>query len=119
MYCVKCGVKLADTEKKCPLCETVAYHPDIKRDHAEELYPKGKMPKPESGREVLCGVILILFMIPIAITFFSDILYDGELDWFGYVAGGLAIAYLTFAFPMWFQRPNPVILVVVFLLHLR
>ena len=23
MYCVKCGVELADTEKRCPLCETV------------------------------------------------------------------------------------------------
>ena len=111
MYCIKCGAKLADTEQKCPLCDTVVYHPDIKREDAQELYPKGKMPKPASGRGVLCGAILILFMIPVVITFFSDILYDGKLDWFGYVAGGLTIAYLTFALPMWFQRPNPVIFV--------
>ena len=32
MYCANCGVKLADSEKVCPLCKTVAYHPDIKRE---------------------------------------------------------------------------------------
>ena len=29
MYCVKCGVELADSEKKCPLCGTPVFHPDI------------------------------------------------------------------------------------------
>ncbi len=111
MYCIKCGVQLADTENKCPLCDTAVYHPELTREDAQELYPKGKMPKPVSGRGVLCGTILILFMIPIVLTFFSDMIYDGTLDWFGYVAGGLAIAYMTFALPVWFQKPNPVIFV--------
>lgn len=111
MYCIKCGVKLADTEKKCPLCNTVVYHPEITREGARELYPTNKMPKEASGRAVLGGAIIILFMIPLITTFFSDILPDGDLDWFGYVAGGLAIAYMIFALPMWFKRPNPVIFV--------
>ena len=45
MYCVNCGVRLADTEKKCPLCETAVYHPDIKQSDARPTYPKGKYPK--------------------------------------------------------------------------
>ena len=32
MYCVKCGVELADSEKKCPLCGTPVFHPDIPRN---------------------------------------------------------------------------------------
>ena len=28
-YCVNCGVKLATSEKKCPLCFTPIYHPNI------------------------------------------------------------------------------------------
>ena len=37
MYCIQCGVKLADTEKTCPLCATVVYHPQLERPHAEPL----------------------------------------------------------------------------------
>ena len=111
MYCVKCGVKLGDTEKKCPLCNTVVYHPEITQNSARELYPIGKMPSSESGRAFLCGAVIIMFMIPLILTFLSDIQFDGTLDWFGYVAGGLALFYLIFALPMWFKEPNPVIFV--------
>ena len=111
MYCVKCGVQLADTEKKCPLCDTVVYHPDIKQEESQELYPSEKMPKKQSGRAFVCGAVIILFMIPLIVTFLSDVQYDGELEWFGYVAGALVIAYLTFALPMWFKDPNPVIFI--------
>ena len=40
MYCIKCGVELSDTEKACPLCGTVPYHPQMKRQEAEPLYPQ-------------------------------------------------------------------------------
>lgn len=111
MYCVKCGVKLADTEKKCPLCNTVVYHPEVTQNNERALYPVGKMPKNASGRAFLCGAIVILFMIPLVVTFFSDMHRNGAIDWFGYVAGGVALVYLTFFFPMWFKSPNPVIFV--------
>ena len=26
MYCIKCGVELADSEKVCPLCGTRVFH---------------------------------------------------------------------------------------------
>ena len=110
MYCIKCGVKLADTEKKCPLCSTPVCHPDF-QIAAEELYPAEKMPKSTFGRAFLSGAVLIMFMIPLVLTFFSDIQIDGELDWFGYVAGALVLAYIIFALPTWFKNPNPVIFV--------
>ena len=111
MYCIKCGVRLSDTEDKCPLCNTVVYHPTLTRNEATELYPKGKMPKTGSGRAFLCGAVIILFMIPIIVTLFTDLRLNGRLDWFGFVAGGHVIAYFTFAFPMWFKNPSPVVLV--------
>jgi hypothetical protein len=111
MYCVKCGVKLGDTEKKCPLCNTVVYHPEVTQKNERELYPIGKMPRSDFGRAFLCGAVIIMFMIPIILTFFSDMQFDGKLDWFGYVAGALTLIYLTFALPMWFKSPNPVIFV--------
>ena len=111
MYCVNCGVKLADTEKKCPLCETVCYHPDIKRPAGRQLYPGDKMPQRRSGVKALGGAIIILYLIPLILCFFSDMHPDGMLDWFGFIAGGLAVSYVMFALPLWFKKPNPVIFV--------
>ena len=109
MYCVKCGVRLGDTEAKCPLCHTAVYHPEIQQPAVEPLYPSGKMPKAGAGKRALSGLLVFIFLIPLILSFFSDFQRDGRLDWFGYVAGALAVGYVLFALPMWFRRPNPVI----------
>lgn len=111
MYCIKCGVKLAETEKKCPLCNTVVCHPDFAQTSARPLYPSNKMPKSSSGTKALNGAVIILFMIPLVVCFFADLLLDGFVSWYGYVAGALAVAYVTVALPLWFRKPNPVIFV--------
>ena len=111
MYCIHCGVKLADTEKKCPLCNTVVFHPDFPLSSAAPLYPEGKMPVKASGPKALSGIIIIIYLIPLIISFFSDIQNNGKLDWFGYVAGGLIVSYVIFALPLWFRRPKPLIFV--------
>ncbi len=111
MYCIKCGVKLADTEKKCPLCNTVVCHPEFNQTVKQPLYPSNKMPKNGSGSKALNGAVIILFLIPLLVCFFADISLGGKLEWFGYVAGALVVAYVTFALPLWFTKPNPVIFV--------
>lgn len=111
MYCIKCGVKLAQSEEKCPLCGTVVYHPDIKADFSPPLYPKNKVPKPKPNSKVVCGALLIMFLIPIFITLFADKQRDGVFNWSGYVVGALLLGYIAIALPFWFRRPNPVIFV--------
>ena len=111
MYCVKCGVKLADTEIKCPLCGTEAYHPDIYRKTEEPQYPSGKMPDTRAWPKALNGAILILFIIPLVVCFVADMSFDGMIGWFGYVLTSLIVSYVIFALPLWFKRPNPVIFV--------
>lgn len=111
MYCIKCGVKLADTEKKCPLCNTIVCHPDFKQTAERPLYPSNKMPKNESGSKALNGAVIILFFIPLLVCFFADLSLDGKIEWFGYVAGALMLSYVAFALPLWFKKPNPVIFV--------
>lgn len=111
MYCIHCGVRLADTESKCPLCSTVVYHPDLKQPSARPLYPRDKLPGAGTGSNALNGAIIILFLLPLIICFFSDLQVNGRLDWFGLVAGALILAYTTLALPLWFKKPNPVIFV--------
>lgn len=111
MYCIHCGVKLADTEKKCPLCETEVYHPSLTREEGRPLYPAGKMPKRHSGSKVLSGATVIVFLIPMLISLVSDLQSNGVLEWGGYVVGAMLVAYVTLALPLWFDKPNPVIFV--------
>lgn len=111
MYCIKCGVKLADTEMKCPLCNTDVCHPDFDEIKGQPLYPINRMPKEHSNSKVLSGAIIILFFIPLFVCFVADLQINSSLDWFGYVAGALMVAYIALALPLWFRKPNPVIFV--------
>ena len=111
MYCINCGVKLADTEQKCPLCNTAVCHPDFPQLPRQPLYPDSKMPPVHSGRKALNGAVIFLFFIPLLVCFFADFSLDGKMEWSGYVAGALVVAYTAFALPQWFQKPNPVIFV--------
>lgn len=46
MYCIKCGVELADSEKVCPLCGTRVFHPDLPGGQGETPYPPTTVPGP-------------------------------------------------------------------------
>ena len=111
MYCINCGVKLAESEKSCPLCNTAVYYPEIKQSDVEPLYPKNIVPKVTSKSKVLNGAIIIMFLIPLIVCFLADIQINGKLEWFGFVAGALAVGYIVFALPLWFEKRNPVIFV--------
>ena len=111
MYCIQCGVKLADSESSCPLCGTVVYHPDVQRGEARPLYPKNRRPKIRAGSGAVNGTILILYFLPMVVCSLADFQFDKRLDWFGFVCGALVLSYVGMALPLWFRRPNPVIFV--------
>lgn len=109
MYCINCGVRLADTEKKCPLCDTVVYHPSLQQPEARPLYPQNRTPKVQANSKAFNGIFIFMFFIPMLICFLADLRRNGELDWFGFAAGGLLVGYIALALPLWFRKPNPVI----------
>lgn len=111
MYCVNCGVNLADTEKICPLCGTKVYHPELKQGEGEDLYPKQKYPK--SKRSTYLSQIFVTFAVVLAavIVFLCDIKITGTVTWSGYVMGGLLTGYIFIILPSWFKNPNPVVFV--------
>lgn len=109
MYCANCGVKLADTEKICPLCELRA-HPDVTQSPAEPLYPPVANP-PRVNSKAVHVVQLFLYLLPILICLQCDLLVTGAVTWSGYVVGALLVIYVVISLPMWFHSPNPVIFV--------
>ena len=111
MYCANCGVKLADTEQRCPLCGTEAYHPDIERPEVAPLYPKDFVPKRELSKTTAHIIILTLFLIPIFITFYCDYYFNRIITWSPYVIISLIVLYIITILPFWFKKRNPAIFI--------
>ena len=109
MYCVNCGVKLADTEKQCPLCGVAAYHPDIERADAQPLYPREKLPARQVSSRTAQIIVTAVFVLAFLITLLCDLQISGRISWSGYVAGALITGYVILVLPYWFQNPNPVV----------
>ncbi len=111
MYCIKCGVKLADSEKQCPLCKTLVFHPEITRENGDPPYPKGKCPAAAPRSLWFQVVISAVFLLPLLIIPLCDIQLNGAVTWSGYATGGLTLSYLIIVLPTWFRKPNPVVFV--------
>ena len=111
MFCIKCGVELADTEKSCPLCGTTVYHPDLVQKEVAPNYPPYRRPHSRINRRgvlfliTVCCVMLAIQLLVLEISVFD------QLSWSLYAVGGLILAYIIMLLPMWFSRPNPVIFV--------
>ena len=111
MYCISCGVKLADSEKCCPLCGTIPFHPDIPQREGTRLYPAGRCPKQQVSRRGFLGVATILLLIPVLVSLICDLSLHGRITWSGYIIGGIALGYVAMVMPLWFQHPSPAIFV--------
>lgn len=111
MYCMRCGVKLADTEKECPLCGLPVFHPELVREAEEPLYPPHREPNyevsPVGGRII----VTTAFLLAALITLVCDLQLSRAMTWSGFVVGALMVCYVTAVLPTWFRRPNPVVFV--------
>ncbi len=111
MYCANCGVKLADTEQRCPLCGTEAYHPDIERPEVAPLYPKDFVPKSVLSKTTIHIIIFTLFLIPIFVCLYADFYINRHITWSSYVLLSVLICYIIVVLPFWFRRPTPAVFV--------
>ncbi len=111
MYCIKCGVELADTENVCPLCGTKVYHPDIVRSAAEPSYPRGSDTAVKISVRGIMLAITFAFAAVIAQFIICRLSIPASSSWVGYAIGGTALLYVIVFLPLWFKKPNPVIFV--------
>ncbi len=111
MYCIKCGVELSDSEKKCPLCHTPVYFPDHIPTE-DRPYPKFEKPETVTPRGIYF-VISFISVIAAVISFVSDFNLGGGVTWSGYVIGGIILFYVFFILPGWFNKYNPSIFIPV------
>lgn len=111
MYCMRCGVQLADTENVCPLCGLPVFHPELVREEASPLYPAQREPNyqvsPTGGRII----VTTAFLLAALVTMVCDLQINRAIHWSGFVVGALMLCYVIAVLPCWFRRPNPVVLV--------
>lgn len=110
MYCVNCGVSLADSEKTCPLCGTQVFHPEIAPPEGKPLFPARE---PVFPFENTGGLIIVttLFLMAIFIALLCDLQITGGITWSGFAVGAVLLAYELLVLPCWFRDPNPVVFV--------
>ncbi|MDD7651810.1 MAG: DUF6320 domain-containing protein [Candidatus Faecousia sp.] len=106
MYCMNCGVRLGDSEKRCPLCGLRVYHPDLEAPGGEPLYPRGWAPPPPE-RSGLRFVLTLVYLAAVAACLLVDLNLARKVTWSGFAVGGASLAYLIMVFPLWFYRPDP------------
>ena len=111
MYCINCGVKLADSENACPLCGVKVPALEIEREPEKTMYPSNRYPAPQVSSRAALIVLSTLFLMPVFITLICDLQISGRVTWSGYVVGALLMSYVILVLPGWFRRPNPVIFV--------
>ena len=108
MYCINCGVKLAQGIDVCPLCDTKV---PVAVEEKSPLYPEKTKPAPEQSTFWGQMFLSILFFASAFTTLICDLNINGGITWSGFVVGAIVMTYLVFVLPFWFKNPNPVIFV--------
>ena len=110
-YCVNCGVELAPSEKRCPLCGVEVVNPAKPWTEPEALpYSDNAERIRRIDRRYLAGLISLVLLIPAIVCMFCDIL-DGRLSWSLLVTGALLNVFVIFLVPMMLHRPSALLLI--------
>lgn len=95
-YCVNCGVELDSTLKKCPLCDTVVYHPGKEKCvYEEQTFPKkkGEVEK-ASKKEYIIFVSILLLTIAVTCALLNILVYN--TSWWSVPVDGVCITLWVF-----------------------
>lgn len=112
MYCIKCGVELADSEKKCPLCFTTVYNPEIEQPYAPPFYPDNQPVRRQTvSKAGAMFIVTAIFALGVVLPFICDLSVNGGATWSGFSMGGVLLLYILAVLPTWFKNPNPVVFV--------
>ena len=113
MYCVRCGVKLQEGVKACPLCGTPLWCPEAGEGAPASAY-SDRYPEVSRQKRLTVMASLTVILLSAMIACFSIAMnIAGRMGWSFYVIAGAAAFYCIFLLPFWFQKPHPMIFVPV------
>lgn len=113
-YCVNCGVELDSALKKCPLCDTLVYHPGKNQDNIQEpKFPKkrGEVEK-VSKKEMVIFISVLLLAVSITCALLNLLVYDS--NWWSIPVNGVCITLWVFIITALFYEKLTIFGVVFF-----
>ena len=119
-YCVNCGVKLAASEEKCPLCNTVVINPnETGQDKKEGAYSHRF--EDYSVRKInvkyLVQIILSIIGIGVLVQTLCDFLISFGISWSLYAIGAFGLL-VCFVLPLLVKIKSPYIAAMIDLVAL-
>jgi len=87
-YCVNCGVKLKNSEKKCPLCNTIVINPN-KENVYEPAYSNVIEKFNSINLSYLVKLIMIILFILALVTVVCNIIISKKISWSIYVVSSI------------------------------
>ncbi len=115
-YCVNCGVELHESEKKCPLCDTVVINPNlITGEPAESVFPEEQqLVDIISEHRWWAGILAIVLAIPASICLLCNFGIHKELSWSLIVTSALIMAWAFVGPPLLMRKINYIALFVIY-----
>jgi cation transport ATPase len=114
-YCVKCGVELDESAKKCALCSTPLVLPqglELDQGAATPFPEKVQLPA-EVRRRYLVFFVSMVMLIPNIVLIITNFLLPSTGLWALYVASSSALAWVLFVYPFLWKRQKPYLLITV------
>jgi hypothetical protein len=108
-YCVHCGVELAASEDRCPLCKTPVMDPNPAwREPEERPYPERlEVVPPRIDRRYGAQLAALFLLIPMAAVLISNLLINRQVTWSAYVLGAIACVEVWVLLPMYLDITRP------------
>ena len=107
-YCVNCGVKLAEAEEKCPLCQCPVVNPMQAQKPTEEIerpYPQRRDTlKNIVDKKFVVAVASMLYVIPLLVCILVDRMLNGTLSWSIIAIAGIVLSWAIFFQPALFDK---------------
>ena len=114
MYCVKCGVRLQEGVKACPLCGTPVWCPEAgERAPAAPTYSDRYPEYSRQKRLTVMASLTVTLLAAMIACFTIAMNTTGRMGWSFYVIAGTSAFYFVFLLPFWFRRPHPMVFVPV------
>ena len=112
-YCVNCGVELAKTEKKCPLCSVPVVNPAEQPVEGDDrAYPERRELGHAFDRDLWIQIVSVILAVPAIICLVANLLVSNHVTWSPYVIGALAVVWMFCVSPFLFKKYFPLLWIV-------
>ena len=109
-YCVNCGVKLKQSEKVCPLCNTKVIKPNNLKDKFTPAYSQVVEKHKGINKKYLCKLITVVLICAAIITVLCDLIFTGNITWSIYVIASILFLDSKLSFILFKNKFIPLII---------